>query len=233
MNKRILSLVMFMVFCVAATVRAEQVQVALINPVQLYPEDRVINVFRLDLIVGVNAGMSGLDLGIVNVTKDKFDGLAIGIVHDVGGNMNGWQIGAGSIAGGDSMGIQNGLIVSNGGSFSGWQGSGLVSYNGGIFSGVQTSIANIIGGEGKDAFDLGAVNYTVGNFRGLELGVYNRAADTEGLQLGGFNSAQSMNGVQIGAINVTDSLSGLQIGLINYNGKRESYKFLPIVSASF
>jgi hypothetical protein len=145
---------------------------------------------RINFVYGENANVSGLDLGIVNSTTGDFAGI-------------GWAPGA-NLVNGSAIGLQWSWIYSHtAGEFTGWQ-SGLVSR---------------IGGENSAGFQSGWINVVEKDFRGLQLGLVNYAAN--------------VSGVQLGFVNMTPQLHGLQIGLINYAENSDLYKILPIVNWKF
>ena len=47
------------------------IQLALFNPVQIFPEENSITGVRLNLLYGSNASVTGLDVGVVNRTTEK------------------------------------------------------------------------------------------------------------------------------------------------------------------
>ncbi len=73
----------------------------------------------------------------------------------------------------------------------------------------------------------------VGDMRGLQVGLVNKAADLYGIQCGFiWNDATNARGLQLGLINIADTMTGLQIGLVNIiNDSR--VPFLPIINAHF
>jgi len=156
-NKKIVGLTLMILLSTVGLAAAEEVQVALIDPVQFVSRDRSIDLFRLNLIAGVNDNMRGLDLGLFNITRQDFDGIGLGLSHYEGGHMNGWQLGVLSIAGGDVEGVQTAAISTANGFVHGWQ-MGLVNYAGGGLLGLQTGAVNIVKGDGKNCFQLGLVN---------------------------------------------------------------------------
>ena len=114
MNSRIALLLSLLVIS-SATVFADDgpIQLALFNPVQIVPEGSSVTAFRFSLLYGKNQSVTGLDLGLVNMSS-----------------------------GGMSKGIQWGAVGVNNGSFIGWQGNWLVSISDGGIEGLQSAIYN-------------------------------------------------------------------------------------------
>ena len=64
------------------------------------------------------------------------------------------------------------------------------------------------------------VNYAKKGFTGWQLGVVNiTGGETKGLQTSAVNIAGNLSGVQLGAVNYAGQLKGLQLGAINYAAK--------------
>ena len=95
-QKIILSVaVLILVLPFAGAAQSKPINVALFNPVQIFPEDNSITGLRINLIYGKNVSMTGLDWGLVNdVGTGGFTGLQWGIVNlsdgDVAGMQGGW-----------------------------------------------------------------------------------------------------------------------------------------------
>ena len=86
------------------------IQIALWNPVQIYPEETSIKGFRLSLLYGSNKDVKGLDLGIVSRTTGVCKGLQYGAVGIVGGEMYGWQAHWVNMTAVKMYGLQSGLF---------------------------------------------------------------------------------------------------------------------------
>lgn len=67
------------------------IQIALWNPVQIFPAATSVKGVRLNLLYGLNKDVRGLDVGVINRTTGVFKGLQYGFVGIVGGEMHGWQ----------------------------------------------------------------------------------------------------------------------------------------------
>lgn len=99
----------------AASLHAEgkPVQLALVAPVQLFPQETPITGLRLSLIYGRNTSITGVDLGLVN--------------HTTSGMSKGYQWGLVGLADADFMGWQNNFVNTTKGNFEGFQ-WGFVNY---------------------------------------------------------------------------------------------------------
>ncbi len=70
------------------------INVALVNPIQIFPEDNAIQGIRLNFIYGKNVSMTGFDWGLANhVGTGGFTGLQWGAVNICDGNAGGAQLG--------------------------------------------------------------------------------------------------------------------------------------------
>ena len=67
------------------------IQVALVNPIQIFPEDQSIRGLRLNILYGRNASVTGLDIGLVNHTTAPSAGLQYGLVGLADSDFRGWQ----------------------------------------------------------------------------------------------------------------------------------------------
>ena len=131
------------------------IQLALINPVQIFDENTSIAGLRINFIYGKNARVSGLDLGLVNhITSGVSKGVQFGLIGIVEADYMGWQDNAANITNGNFEGLQWG-IVNYGGHVSGVQ-LGFVNYSGSV-SGVQ----------------IGFINYAANMSKGLQIGLIN------------------------------------------------------------
>lgn len=176
----------------AATAKAEAVfQFGFFAPdLQLVDASDDVKGLRIDFVYGENRNVSGVDLGVVNSTTNDFAGL-------------GWAPGA-NLVGGSAQGVQWSWIYSHtAGEFTGWQ-SGLIAR---------------VGGADSAGLQSGWINLAESDFKGLQLGLFNKAAHAKG--------------VQLGFVNWADQLDGLQIGLVNYAENGDLYKVLPIVNWHF
>jgi hypothetical protein len=68
------------------------IQVALVTPIQIFPEEDSISGIRLNLIYGRNGSVMGLDLGLVNHTTTGISkGVQFGFIGLVDSDFIGWQ----------------------------------------------------------------------------------------------------------------------------------------------
>lgn len=73
----------------------------------------------------------------------------------------------------------------------------------------------------------------VGDLRGLQLGLLNKATDLYGVQCGLlWNDAQNARGLQLGLVNSAETMTGVQIGLLNIIQESPAH-ILPFVNAHF
>jgi len=219
MCKILLVLIISLVSSTAFAVEWTPLQLSLVNPVQLFPEETKVYGIRGNLIYGANKEMNGIDYGPINHTKGVTNGVQLGAAPFGGVNiteeLNGLQ--AGGIFGGVniSSGETKGLQIS--GLFGG------VNYAGNV-DGVQ--ISGVWGGLNV-ADNLNGVQIA-----GILAGV-NIAKDTNGLQLATiYNQADSMSGLQLGLVNNCRKMRGVQIGLLNII-RESALPFFPVINASF
>ncbi len=122
--------------------QSQPVQLALFNPVQIFPEQQAIAGLRLNLIYGKNTRVEGLDLGLVNhTTSGLSQGVQFGFVGYNEADFTGWMDNTINISKGSCKGLQWGL-VNHTKSMNGVQ-LGLVNYAG-TMHGLQIGLVNII-----------------------------------------------------------------------------------------
>ncbi len=118
------------------------IQIALVTPIQIFPEDNSITGVRLNLLYGRNVSVSGLDVGLVNhTTTGKFIGLQYGLVGLSDSDFSGWQDCFVNITNKKFEGFQFGW-VNYADYMSGFQ-LGLVNYTRSA-KGLQIGLVNII-----------------------------------------------------------------------------------------
>ncbi|MFH1335147.1 MAG: hypothetical protein ABII96_01400 [Candidatus Zixiibacteriota bacterium] len=118
------------------------IQIALVTPIQIFPEDNSITGVRLNLLYGRNVSVTGLDVGLVNhTTTGKFIGLQYGLVGLSDSDFSGWQDCVVNITNKKFEGFQFGW-VNYADYMSGFQ-LGLVNYAGSA-KGLQIGLVNII-----------------------------------------------------------------------------------------
>ena len=118
------------------------IQLALVTPIQIFPEEDTIAGFRLNLLYGRSVSVTGLDLGLVNhTTTGSFKGLQYGLVGITDSDFSGWQDCGVNVTQGRCEGFQSG-IVNYANVMSGVQ-FGLVNYARSM-KGLQVGLVNII-----------------------------------------------------------------------------------------
>lgn len=140
----LLGLAVFISIMMAAPVFAQNrpIQLALVTPIQIFPEDDSITGVRLNLLYGRNVSVSGLDLGLVNhTTTGMFKGWQHGLVGIADTDFMGWQDCGVNITNGRCEGLQWG-VVNYANEMSGFQ-LGLVNYARSM-KGLQVGLVNII-----------------------------------------------------------------------------------------
>jgi hypothetical protein len=79
----------------AAPLQAQEkrpIQLSLVAPLQIFPEEDTIAGFRLNVIYGSNVAVSGFDLGVANhTTTGAFKGVQFGILGLADTEFIGWQ----------------------------------------------------------------------------------------------------------------------------------------------
>lgn len=146
-------IVLILALLLAATglfAQSNPIQISLITPLQIVPEDQSVSGLRLNFIYGKNILVHGVDLGLINHTTT---GQSVGFQHGfVGLNNNdflGMQLGAVNITNGTFEGVQWG-IVNFAGNVHGLQ-FGFVNYAG-TLKGLQIGLINIINSGGAFPF---------------------------------------------------------------------------------
>jgi hypothetical protein len=120
----------------------QPVQLSLVTPIQIFPEDVSIKGVRLNLLYGRNATVTGLDLGLVNhTTQGESMAVQFGLVGIVDADFVGWQDNSFNVVKGNFEGLQWGL-VNNANYVHGLQ-LGVVNYAGSM-KGLQIGLVNII-----------------------------------------------------------------------------------------
>ena len=117
-------------------------QLSIITPLQLFPEEDNITLFRFNLIYGRNSSVRGLDLGLINHTTSGISkGIQWGLVSWNEADFVGWQYNMVNATGGNFKGFQRGFI-NYARSARGLQ-LGFVNYVESMY-GLQIGFANII-----------------------------------------------------------------------------------------
>ena len=126
----------------SGTGQSKPVNIALINPIQIFPENTTITGVRLNILYGKNVSMTGIDFGLVNhIGGGGFTGAQFGLVNLCDGKFLGFQDGILNLADGDVEGLQWGLF--NKGNYVNGLQFGLVNYAASM-KGLQIGLVNII-----------------------------------------------------------------------------------------
>jgi hypothetical protein len=137
----------FVVFSLILTSRSalaqpRPIQLALVTPVQIYPEGDTISGIRLNLLYGRNSTVTGLDLGLVNhTTAGLSKGVQLGFLNMTETDFMGWQHGWANVTQGDFEGFQWGFF--NYAKFANGFQLGFVNYAE-TMKGLQIGLVNII-----------------------------------------------------------------------------------------
>ncbi len=94
-----------------ALAQSHPIQIALINPIQIFPENSSITGIRINLIYGKNTSVTGVDWGLINhTTSGKSLGIGLGIVNLADAKFSGLQYGWVNLTNGDFEGMQWGFV---------------------------------------------------------------------------------------------------------------------------
>jgi len=130
-----------------ASAQNKPIQLALFNPVQIFPENTSISGIRLSLLYGKNVSVGGLDWGLVNeTTSGQSVGWKLGLVGLNSGSFVGLQTCFVNLTEGSAEGVQWGFY-NHAGRMSGFQ-LGLVNECGSM-NGIQIGLVNIIKAGGQ------------------------------------------------------------------------------------
>ncbi len=127
---------------IPAIAETRPIQLALVTPVQIFPESYSINGLRISLLYGRNANVSGLDIGLVtHTTSGKSMGVNWGGVNLTDANFTGLQVGWVNYCKGDFEGLQYGFF--NHAEYANGLQLGFVNHAGRL-KGLQIGLVNII-----------------------------------------------------------------------------------------
>jgi hypothetical protein len=126
----------------SAVAQERPFQLALVTPIQLFPDDNSITGVRINLLYGRNLYVTGLDLGLVNhTTSGVTTGVQWGLVGMVDQDFSGWQNNTVNVVQGNCEGFQWGAV--NYAQHVGGLQLGLVNYAV-TMKGLQIGLVNII-----------------------------------------------------------------------------------------
>jgi len=138
--------VLTLIISIPCQAQERPIQLSLVTPIQLFPEDNSIKGVRINLIYGRNVSITGLDWGLVNhTTTGKSKGVQFGFVGLSDSDFLGWQDNSVNVTRGKFEGFQSG-IFNHAKDMSGVQ-LGLVNCAQ-IMNGLQIGLVNIIRQEG-------------------------------------------------------------------------------------
>ena len=158
-------------------------QISFFPPYQLVPVEKDVCGLRLNLPLGENDNIYGLDLGFVGGTNS-----CNGIMLNLFGNFN---------MGGSTKGVElAGLINFNIG------GLNLTTEGGSGTRGIELAGCLNLNLGDIDGIQIAGLANTGGEVRGIQVaGLYNGATSVRGIQIGLINVTQELSGLQIGLIN--------------------------------
>jgi len=211
------------------------VNFTLYYPVGTNQDPDVETNFRLSLIYGRVGAIRGIDLntGVSIIQRDLSGFQATLLYSQVGGDFKGIAAtGLVNYFQGRSSGLQlAGLANVDRGHFGGLQYSFLFNYVEGGLGGAQlSSVLNVAQGEsgflqlagvanmselGFSGVQIGGINFSGGEMRGVQLGLVNATVYSRGFQGGLINLAGEAHGIQLAPLNIHHVNHGTPIGLIN------------------
>ncbi|MBC8233124.1 hypothetical protein H8E77_26560 [bacterium] len=134
--------VLTLIISIPCQAQERPIQLSLVTPIQLFPEDNSIKGVRINLIYGRNVSITGLDWGLVNhTTTGKSTGIQIGFVGLSDSDFMGLQYNALNVTKGNVEGLQWG-VLNYAHAMNGLQ-LGLVNYAQ-MMDGLQIGLVNII-----------------------------------------------------------------------------------------
>ncbi len=199
------------------------------------------NHFSLTLLGGDGARLEGFGLSLLrNKTRQDLYGAQLALLgfNQVGNEVRGAQLGLlANWVGGDLLGLQLAIAANIcRGQLYGLQISPLFNLLQASGKGMQVSnLVNLSLGH-LDGVQISSALNVADHLRGLQLGLFNSAAQLRGVQVGSlanlvhedlygaqliapYNRARQLHGLQLGLINVSDKAGGAQLGLINIAGE--------------
>lgn len=212
-------------------------QLAVWEPIQLFPEKFDVYGIRMNLVYGSNQNLTGLDIGGVNVVAEKQTGGQLGLINisenSLGGcaglmnytsNLCGMQFGLLNTAQNSLSGLQAGFFLNLTDFVRGFQlhwgilGNGAVRVDGAqLVSLVGYNLTDELNGVQMAMLGF---NFTAENAYGVQFAML-------------YNYARNMKGVQFALVNACESLSGVQIGLVNVIRKDDKMSIMPLLNFRF
>lgn len=140
---------------VAARAQEKPINLALVAPIQIVPVEESVSAFRFSLIYGRNQSVRYADLGLVNHTDVKNEGVQLGVIG-IGADFSGLQM---NFGGAYDTGFLNGVQLSG---LANWAESGEGVMAAGAFNGTQQF----------EGLQIALVNYAK-DLRGVQVGLIN------------------------------------------------------------
>jgi hypothetical protein len=126
----------------SAPAKTKPIQLALVTPIQIFPESTEISGVRLNLLYGRNVSVTGLDIGLVNhSTTGISKGVQFGVVGLADSDFVGWQNNSVNITNRNFEGFQWGAV--NYANYANGFQLGIVNYARSM-KGLQIGLVNII-----------------------------------------------------------------------------------------
>ncbi len=248
-------LVTFMALTVLDAVSADwtPIQLSLCPPAQLFRTETEVYGLRANILLGHNARVAGLDLGVVNFADDLtaiqlgvmngargFDGIQIGLINFVGGLGAIGEVHLPSASAVEDVaplihlrGVQVGLFNDSGNKGPMSLPRDELAHSSRVTSWREPEQSGMPRGMPADKrYEYSGIQLGIANFadriRGVQIGtLVNEADEVHGLQIAIFkNYARVLHGVQIGLLNRADN------GVLLQFFPGEIYGF-PIINAAF
>lgn len=189
------------------------VGIGLAAPVQIPWTCSDVYGLRIGGLLGVESEVIGLDIGLVEVTKEDFTGLQLSGFSWTGGDALLFGLSAvANVTKGSAIGLSVSACNVVYGDFTGLA-AGLVNVDAAL-CGAQIAAVNWNRFASAGA-QIGLYNRNCDCFSGCAVSAVSFSKDFTGLQLGVINSADKAAGLQLGVINACEEMTGVQIGFIN------------------
>ncbi len=195
-------------------------QISVLPNMALRGDSNNVNNISFNVIWGRNAGVQGLEAGMLNSITDDVKGVQIaGLGSTVGGAVNGLQAsGLFCATNGDMTGLQAAGMFNTADNVEIMQAAGLANVARGDVKGLQAAgLANVTAGKSEGGQVAGAINFSKNDVIGVQAsGLLNYASDVNGVQIASLlNIAKEVKGTQIALVNISESVEGVPIGFLN------------------
>jgi hypothetical protein len=142
-----LTAIVLALISIPAMAQEKAVQLSLLSPIQLFPENSSVAGFRISLLYGKNASVNGIDWGLVtHTTVGQSTGIQSSFVSIADADFSGGQYGFVNLSKGKFEGVQWGFVNSAADAH-GFQ-FGVVNYAQRL-KGLQLGLINIIKQNGR------------------------------------------------------------------------------------